>query len=357
MGFPPETIGALLKAGIQAPSGDNMQPWRFHWDGDALEIILDAKRDESLFNVRQLASVVALGAVVENLALAASTYGYRAEVQYFPGGNSSDVVTRIQFHAGAQPEPLAAAIFARCVNRRSYDRRAVLTPEATAALTNEALLFPGIGIGWVTDLARRKRLARITARGDRLLFENAEVHGHLFSCIRWTQNEAEKTRDGLPLSTLELNGVDALMFPKLKHWSLVRRLNFLGLSRVVAMKSGALIRTSSAVGLITVPDASPEAFLQAGRAFERVWLRATLEKLSFQPMTGFVLLQLRCRLGDRHGLTEEQVELLASTAKELAAVFPGLEGKMPALMFRVGKAPAPSGRTLRRDLSEISNLS
>jgi nitroreductase len=357
MGVPPETIGALLKAGVQAPSGDNMQPWRFHWDGDLLDLILDAKRDESLFNVRQLASFVALGAVVENLALAASTYGYRAELQYFPAGSSSDVVTRIQFHGGAEPGPLAAAIFERCVNRRSYDRRATLAPETIAAITNEATLFPGIGICWVTDLERRKRLAKIAARGDRLLFENPEVHGHLFSCIRWTQNEAERTRDGLPITTLELSGVDALMFPKLKHWSLVRRLNLLGLSRVAAMKSGALIRGSSAVGLITVPDASPEAFLQAGRAFQRVWLRATLEKLSFQPMTGFVLLQLRCLLGDHHGLTEEQVELLASTGKELTTVFAGVAGKMPALMFRIGKAKAPSGRTLRRELSEISNLS
>ncbi|HWP60806.1 MAG TPA: hypothetical protein VNL14_23125 [Candidatus Acidoferrales bacterium] len=357
MGLSPQILGAILRAGAQAPSGDNMQPWKFHWNGDGLDVLLDPKRDQSLYNARQLASYIALGAVVENLFLAASVHKLRAEVNYFPAGSSSEVVARLRFlEGGGKADPLAGAIFDRCVNRRPYDPHFGVAAETIASLAKEARPSEGIELSWVTEPTARARLARAAAQGDRLLFENRYIHRHFFSCIRWNQEEAEKTRDGLPFATLELSGFDALVFPKLRNWPLVRLLNYLGLSRAAAMKSAALIRRSSAVGLITVSEPSSPFFIQAGRAFERVWLKATLEKLAFQPMTGFVLLQLRSYLREYEGFNAGQVKLLSSIRDQLSAIC-GTAGKIPAIMFRIGKAPPPSGRTLRRDVSAVSNVS
>jgi hypothetical protein len=352
-----EMLCAVLTAGTQAPSGDNLQPWRFYWDGEALSLILDRERDNSLFNTRQLASIVALGAAMENISLSSSSYGYRAEVQCFPEGIESDAIARVQFFPGAEPDPLAAAIFERCINRRPYTRSGVPSTEIVSRLTREIKPYPGIGIRWIADTKGLKELGRIASRGDRLLFENPKVHDYLFSTIRWNQDEVEKTRDGMPIAALELKGLDAVMFPKLKSWALVRCLNPFGLSRVAAAKNGTLFRSSSAAGLITVREISPRAFLEAGRAFQRVWLRATAEKLSFQPMTGFVLLQLRCHTGELNGLTSAQVKLLTSTDKRMATLFATEAGETQALLFRIGTAQAPSSRSLRRKLSDISNVS
>jgi hypothetical protein len=352
-----EILHAVVEAGAKAPSGDNLQPWRFRWDGEALSLILDRERDNSLFNPQQLASIVALGAAAENISLSSSSYGYRAEVQCFPEGNESDTIARVQFFPGAEPDPLAAAIFERCINRRPYKRSGIPSTEVISRLTREIKPYPGIGIRWIADTKGLKELGRIASRGDRLLFENPKVHDYLFSTIRWNQDEAEKTRDGMPITSLELKGLDALMFPMLKSWALVRCLNPFGLSRIAAAKNGKLFRSSSAAGLITVREISPRAFLDAGRAFQRAWLRATVEKLSFQPMTGFVLLQLRCHTGDLNGLAPAQVKLLTSTDKQISKLFATEAGETPALLFRIGEAQAPSSRTLRKKLSEISNVS
>ena len=110
-----------------------------------------------------------------------------------------------------------------------------------------------------------------------------------------------------------------------------------------------MIRESSAIGLITVPRISSETFLAAGRAFQRVWLTATAQKLSLQPMTGFVLLQLRLILGEIAGLNEKEIRLLTSTRQPLSELF-HLESEVPAIMFRLGVGAPPSGRTVRKEI-------
>ena len=68
-------------AGAKAPSGDNLQPWSFAIDGDSILVCHDSQRDRSLFNVRQLASYIALGAVVENIHIAASVDRYHSDIE------------------------------------------------------------------------------------------------------------------------------------------------------------------------------------------------------------------------------------------------------------------------------------
>src|ERR1043166_2222155 len=93
----PEVLEAILQAGANAPSGDNLQPWRFSSRGDILLIHHDVTRDTSLYNVRGLASFIALGAALENIVIAASTLGYRADVTYSSDTTPSDAVAQVVF--------------------------------------------------------------------------------------------------------------------------------------------------------------------------------------------------------------------------------------------------------------------
>lgn len=63
-----EDIKKILEAAVQAPSGDNSQPWRFEIrdrDGE-IRIFNIPERDKSLYNYGQMASCVAHGALIEN---------------------------------------------------------------------------------------------------------------------------------------------------------------------------------------------------------------------------------------------------------------------------------------------------
>lgn len=337
---------AILEAAVQAPSGDNLQPWRFRWDGEQLVLLRDSGRDTSLYNVCDLATFVALGAAMENILIAASALGYEASPVCFPEGAASSTVAGISFAQGGRPDPLFDVIAKRCSNRKPYSTQPFGT-QMVEALTAEVIRFPNVGIRWIHDSEQRKRLSKITAQGDRTLFENQLIHEHFFSCIRWNEEEVQRTRDGLPIATLELGRAGSALFRLLRNRSLVQILNCFGFSRIAANRSGGMIRKSSAIGLIAVPRISSETFLAAGRAFQRLWLTATAQRLSLQPMTGFVLLQLRLILSELAGLNEKEIKLLESTRQQLSELF-HLESQVPAIMFRLGIAAPPSGRTVRR---------
>ena len=108
------------------------------------------------------------------------------------------------------------------------------------------------------------------------------------------------------------------------------------------------MRYSSAAGLITTADTSPISFLHVGRAFQRLWLTATQERLALQPMTAVVFLQLKSIVGDFQGLTPAQIAVANSLRDKLTGLYSFAKESIPAMHFRIGYCTAPSGRTIRR---------
>jgi nitroreductase len=339
----------IVRAASLAPSGDNLQPWSFTLENDSLLIKHDRTRDHSLFNVRQLASYIALGAAIENIRITAAGMHHRVKIDYFPYGNDHEVVGRASFDAGGEPGPLEAALEQRCTNRRPYTGEAI-KPEILSSLYS-ADDFPRVRLFWVNDRAMLDKLSRLSSHAERLIFDNPRIHNHLFSTIRWNQREVERTRDGLPIKSLELGGFGAKAFRLLKSWPLVRSLNKFGLSKAAAVAGAKLMRQCSAAGLITVPDPSPSSFLEAGSAFQHIWLSATKEALALQPMTALIFLQLKSRLGEYSGLAKGEIDLVDRLRNELKEFFELSTEEVPAMLFRLGYASPPSARTIRRNAS------
>ena len=70
-------IKTVLEYAIMAPSGDNCQPWKFSVEEMHVKLFNDPDRDHSLYNLDQRASLVAHGAFLENLRLAALSVASR----------------------------------------------------------------------------------------------------------------------------------------------------------------------------------------------------------------------------------------------------------------------------------------
>src|SRR5689334_10828263 len=70
---------ALISAAMRAPSGDNLQPWRFvpNADENCVDIHCNSRRDTSPLNSGQRMSRIACGAAVENLMLLAREQGWQ----------------------------------------------------------------------------------------------------------------------------------------------------------------------------------------------------------------------------------------------------------------------------------------
>lgn len=54
-----ESIQKILEIAVNAPSGENCQPWRFRVEGEKIWVYNNPESDQSLYNYAQCGSLVA----------------------------------------------------------------------------------------------------------------------------------------------------------------------------------------------------------------------------------------------------------------------------------------------------------
>jgi nitroreductase len=349
-------ISAVVEAAIQAPSGDNCQPWRFRWDGEHLRIIFLAERAESFYDIRSMASWISLGTVITNMTLAAAQLGFQVTVDLFPAGETTEAAARVRFHAGpVVADPLAEAIPARCVNRRPYGHDP-LPAGVLKELQTLAASSPGTRLSWVDTEPAKGQIAALAAQNDRILFENRDLHDGVYRWIRWTSAEAESQRDGMPAETLELAAFERPGMRLLGSWRCARLAAALGITRILPLRARKIYRKSGAIVLLSVRGDQPEDFVRGGEVLERIWLTATRHGIAFQPITGLTFLLLRERLTGGEGLSTRHRTLLHRLNEEFERMYPEGAAESPIMLFRLGLAPPPSGRAPRLPLEQVLEI-
>jgi tRNA A37 threonylcarbamoyladenosine dehydratase/nitroreductase len=350
-----EEIRALVRFASLAPSGGNCQPWRFAWDGRRLRLLHDAARSRSFLDYRELASWLAFGAAVENVALAAAGMGLGVGVDLAPG--DPGVVCDLRFAPARSAAPGRAAALAAAVPERVTNRklapRAALAPGAREALARAAAEVPGAALHLVEDAERLAEVGEVLGRGDRLRFLSRTMHREMMHELRWTADEVRGTRDGLDVTTLELSAADLAGLRVMSSWAAMDLVGRLGGGRALEKPGRKAIAAASAVGLVTVPGRTREAYFAGGRAMQRVWLEATALGLAFQPMAPLTYLFARLELGQGEGLSTAEATALGELRERFAAVFPGAAGLGEPMLFRVAHAPPPTARSLRRPVEEV----
>jgi nitroreductase len=349
-------VDALVTAGLLAPSADNCQPWRFAWDGRQLHVHPVAARGQSEADVSQAGLWLSLGAVLTNLHTLAQELGLRLEVRLFPGpGQPSDQVPAASIAitpAKASRQALVGALAGRCTNRRAYDDKP-LSHSTREALTAAAHDTPGAQMLWLEDDPSKQLLAELAAAFDRILFESRSFHDALFRWMRWSPAQAERTRDGLPVGSLELHPLERPGFRALGWWPLAVLAKALGVTPKLPLRSRAVYRRSAAFGLLTVEGSAPADFVRGGEAFQRLWLTAGLRGLGMQPLGGLTFLVLRCQLQQAQGLSAKHQAMAQQIHDRLLAHVDALRGRTLVMAFRVGSAPPPTARSLRLPLEQV----
>jgi hypothetical protein len=112
-----ETIKKIIEAGTRAPSGDNCQPWKFVFiDPTTIEVHLLAGLDRSLYNFKERGSYLSIGALLENMAIAAPHFGYTLTTTLFPKEQDTTVVAQIAFTHTEEVSSSDCHIFKECSN-------------------------------------------------------------------------------------------------------------------------------------------------------------------------------------------------------------------------------------------------
>uniref|UniRef100_A0A832A8P5 Uncharacterized protein n=1 Tax=Desulfacinum infernum TaxID=35837 RepID=A0A832A8P5_9BACT len=355
---PEQVLNSLLDAAVQAPSGDNAQPWKFSVKGDTICIQVDPERDRSFFNVDQVASLIACGAAAENIRIAATGFGLDARVQVPLNVNEENFHAHLALEpAETAPDPLHDWVWKRHTNRKPFaDTR--LSPLAAASLVEAAGIFPEARLYLVQDRSRIKKLAHLVYLVDRIRSEDRRLHEHLHRMIRFSEAEALRTRDGFPLKNLEAGRAGEMFLRLSRPWAVMKALNRLGMSRAVALHAARGMAGAAAAGLLTVSGTAPKDFFQGGRALQRIWLTATAHRLSFQPMTAVTLFWTRYQRQGLSSFLPKHHRLLERAFALYQDLFPqpDFHATGHVMLFRLGHAPPISTPTLRRPALVLSSM-
>ena len=336
----------ILEAGIRAPSGENAQPWRFRIEGSRVFLFNRPEADQSLFNYRQNGSMVAHGAFLENIRIAAGEMGYSTKTILFPETREEHLVATIDFEqTSAKREPLFDAIEKRVTNRKKYDASPLSEHEKKELF---AVADGAVRLVVVDDRGEIGKLAHAASVSETMLVRNRHVHDFFFSHVRWTSEEEKIQPNGFYIKTLELDAQQAKGFKVLRSWHAARVLAKLGVAKKVGADNAATYKTASAMIGVIVKDSSPRNLVLAGQVFERAWLTATKLGLSVQPSTGALFLAEGSEEGNKDRFSESERKSLAHARETIYAtlgVRPGTEHA--AVLFRVGRSEPPSARAAR----------
>ena len=351
----------LVRAATLAPSPDNNQPWRFELRGGRLAVFADAARGlpsdaEGMF------CLLALGAAVENICIAARALGHAPIVNCLAtrppldAAAASEPVAEISFERREfEPErdPLADQISQRCTCRRPFDRRTI-EAEKLDRLAAAACQLGDVRVDWLSGREQLSAMARLVAAGDRIRFEHQPFHAELYRQLRFSRSAAERTQDGLDLRSLELPAGGGLVLRLLRSWPVLSGLNRLGFSRLLTLSSAKLVRRCGAVGAISAPEVEGAGrlanYLTAGRALERLWLTAGGEGLSLHPLGS---LPIFMRPSSQRNALPRHRALCEQISQEFAALVQGSRGRATTILFRIGYSEPPRVRSLRRAVGDV----
>lgn len=351
-----EVVRELVAHAVRAPSGGNAQPWRFFWNGRRLRLCIDPVRAGSLLDHGLRATCLALGAATENLVLAAQARGLRIEVEPFPDACDPQVVCDFRWSRDARPapvDPLHAFVDGRCTNRRLGSGQAL--PEGAGRRLIDEASASGARLLLVEAPAARARLGEVLGRGDRWRYLSEPLHAEFMRELRWNEADAERTRDGIDLRTLELATADLAGLHIARSWSAMSLVAAVGGGRKFEAFARRAAAGAAAFGLLSTEGDAPQDFFRAGRAMQRVWLAATQVGLGVQPMAALAYVAAAARSGEGPWDAAQRASL-AAIERDYRALLPLSDRHRERLLFRFTVVDPPTVRALRRDVDAVLTL-
>lgn len=334
-----EARRSILQAGLQAPSAENRHYLRFvpadngvFLDATAMELWAEQPHQKPM-------ALMSYGAVVENMRLRALELGVEQQVQWWPQPARPERIAQLQWRRGeAAPDPLAGAIEQRHTNRRFYAREP-LPQDALVRLADAAQPVPGAQLLWMSEPARRKLALRAIRLAETERFRREALHREMFANVRFELGWQASCDEGLPPGALEIEAPIRLPFAGFRHWECMRVLSWFGTHYSLGFRAGYVPSALSPhLGLIAVArsDSPDRDAVAAGQALERVWLAAAELGLAFQPIAAAIALTHQ-RPGGGWVSAATQARL-----RELLAELTGDARLQPWMLFRLGRAKAPS---------------
>lgn len=341
-----------MQAAILAPSGDNMQPWRFAVDEVAgvIRITLNEARATSPMDAEHHMPYIAIGAAVENICRTAAAGGLACVVRYNGNEEAVEITLGGLAALSADAIKIESVIKERHTNRSLYDGRQ-LDSSVAIALRRRAVLEGGVEFFCITSRAQIQQVAELTGQADRIMFGLPDVFEAFVRSVHFGKG-AQEAQSGMPVGVLGVSPSQriALRLASRMHRYLMP--NHLT-GWVLGRHARRLMQSASGLCVITAPDDQLATELSVGRAVQSAWLELTQMGFSVQPMGSLYLLDHMSRYessGIRQLLKRKKIESLLARFRQ---VVPQVESGRLAFLLRFGYGPSARVRTKRLLLEDV----
>jgi tRNA A37 threonylcarbamoyladenosine dehydratase len=352
-----QEIKDLITQANLAPSGGNCQPWIWIYDmSGVLHLFHDKKRSVSLLDYKGTGSLIAFGAALENLRLAAAAFGFVIHIIPQIKSFEQELIASVVFESKSnQPidvpfKELVEGIQLRNTNRKNEDRVIIPTEklEAYETMAKES----GSIAETISSIEDLQTLSEVIGGMDRMRLFHEQGYRDFVSEIRWSEQEAIDTGDGIDIATLELTKTDQLVMGLIRDPGTMEFFRKFDLGHGLAKISDKTLLSASAVMLVLEDEFSPMAYLNSGATLQRIWIKANQDGYSFQPISASLFVFHRVNREIENGYSESEVEVIKTLKQKLNTLFNKDLKNQEIFMFRFNVASDASIRAFRRDISE-----
>ncbi|MGX2038833.1 ThiF family adenylyltransferase [Methylocaldum sp. MU1018] len=355
-GSQPSPAVQILELARWAPSGDNTQPWRFEIIADNHIVVhgFDT-REHCVYDFKGRASQIAIGALLENIVIAASRHGLAADWALRPDSPETAPTIDVRFSPdpAIKPNSLAPYIPVRATQRRAMKRRPLNAQEKIRLAES---LGDDYAVLWLDKPEDRSKTAWLMFRNGKIRLTMPEAYDVHKNIIQWNARVSE---DRIPDRAVGLNPLAlGLMKWAMEKWSRVDFFNTYMAGTLMPRVELDLLPGIFCAGhfvlLADKPPASIEDYLSAGRALQRFWLTATRLGLQLQPEMTPLIFASYIRESAKLTRIAAVEKKAAHLADELTALLGGGEFVEKAVfMGRIGAGKRPEARSVRKPLSEL----
>ncbi len=314
----------LIYYATLAPSGHNTQPWKFSVNNNVVRIYPDFDRILPVVDGDNHALYISLGCALENLVISAKQEGLASRVDYFPEDETKECLRMTLTDENTQKEKeLFEAIPERQSNRSMYDEQKI--PPAEIEKLLQAKEYDTVYIKtFDTNGKDIEPIIELVREACKIQFNDRQFVEELISWIRFTKKEIRTKKDGL---TAEVMG-----FPYIPRWLGHIILKTFIKPESEAEKTEKQIRSSSYLFLFVCKRNDKRHWVDIGRSFQRIVLKATSLGISHSHLNMPCEVEsVRKKLSNHLGLNPEE---------------------QPLLLIRLGYA-AGVPRSPRRTLSDV----
>ena len=340
----------LTQAIQQTPSADNSQPWHITWTDSILSLSYDTARvADKTFPSNSPAILLSIGAAIENLYQVACQLNIDINIDtslYIECENPT--YFRAHFKQSDLDKPITVdsiPVFERHTNRLAYTSTPI-AEDILAVLKNLTLGSASLRI--ISDKKEIKILGKLVQKASEIRFKTQEINEWLAKSLRFG-NDAEKTKDGLDVATLDLPPGGSLFLRLIGNWKRMQLLNLLGTYLTMSLIDSAPVKKAPALIAITAPS-NAQGIMEAGQLMEKVWIDLNSKGIAAHPYYVICDQLHRRKSGVIPKGLEKKADMIYAETQQL---FQFEEGKELQMLLRIGHPKKTAKRSQRLDFNKF----